>query len=209
MPSVDSSFQPWEILASENVLDYSPWLRVIRQAVRLPNGVVIKDYVLTPGRDYSMIIALLGDEAALLDGEAALLGDEAAVPGQAQVLMVRQYKHGLAQPVLEFPAGYLDTPEEAPLACAQRELREETGYAARDWTALGAFCLDPNRAPTAAHFFLARGLSRVAEPHLDATENLRCLTVPVSEIAGLVRSGAICTLGSAAAWGLAAPLILK
>jgi ADP-ribose pyrophosphatase YjhB (NUDIX family) len=180
--------RPWRVLKEETVLAHAPWLRVVRQSVQLPNGAVIDDYYLTPGRDFSMAVA---------------------VTDAGEVLLVRQYKHGLGKIVLEFPAGYLDSPAEEPLACAQRELREETGYAARAWTALGRFCLDPNRGDTMANYFLARGLTRVAEPRLDVTENLQNLTVPAREIDGLLRSGAMANMACAAAWGLAAPQVLK
>jgi ADP-ribose pyrophosphatase len=125
---------------------------------------------------------------------------------QPELLLVRQYKHGLGRTAVEFPAGYLDTPDEAPLACAQRELSEETGYSAKIWEPLGAFCIDPNRARTAAHFFFARDLSCASQPHLDATENLHHLTMPVRHFTDLLRSGQIATQSTVAAWGLAVAL---
>jgi ADP-ribose pyrophosphatase len=48
------------------------------------------------------------------------------------ILLVRQYRHPFGKEVAELPAGKLD-PQEDPLLCAQRELREETGYAANQW----------------------------------------------------------------------------
>lgn len=180
--------RPWRVLKEETVLTHAPWLRVICQSVQLPNGVVIDDYYLTPGRDFSMVVAVTGAD---------------------EVLLVRQYKHGLGKIVLEFPAGYLDTAAEEPLTCAQRELREETGYSARTWIPLGRFCLDPNRGNTLANYFLARDLTRVSEPQLDITENLQNLAVPAREIDGLLRSGAMASMACAAAWGVAAPHVLK
>lgn len=172
----------WEILQSETVADFSPWLKVIRQSVRLPNGVVIPDYVLTPGRSYSLVVALAEDE---------------------RVLLVRQYKHGLGRPVYDFPAGYLETPAEDPLACAQRELLEETGHTAAAWTPLGAYMLDTNRGETAAHLFLAERLTRAADPHLDETESLTAHWAARAEIPALLRTGALPNIACAAAWGLA------
>jgi ADP-ribose pyrophosphatase YjhB (NUDIX family) len=118
----------WQVLAAQTLLDRSPWLRVIAQSVRLPSGLVIPDYLLAPSRDFSLVVAVTAD---------------------SQVLLVRQYKHGLGRVVLDFPAGYQDTPDEEPLACAQRELREETGYSAGRWTPLGALALDMNRSARA------------------------------------------------------------
>lgn len=177
---------PWQVLQTETVFDQAPWLRVQRQSVRLPNGQVIGDYLLTPSRDYSMIVA---------------------ATDAGEVLLVRQYKHGLGRVVLDFPAGYLDTPGEDPLACAQRELREETGYAARHWVSLGHFAMDSNRATSGAYLFAAHGLARVGEPRLDATEDLRALTCPAREIPALLAAGEMPTLACAAAWGLAAAVL--
>jgi ADP-ribose pyrophosphatase len=187
MPNTtDTDFKPWQVLASEKLLDYSPWLTVIRQDVQLPTGAIINDYLLTPGRDFSMIVAVL----------------EPPLVSQPELLLVRQYKHGLGRPLVEFPAGYLDTPNEQPLACAQRELSEETGYQAKVWVPLGAFCIDPNRARTSAHFFFARDLAYVSGLHLDATEDLHPLTVPVRQFPDLLRSEQVATQSTAAAWGL-------
>lgn len=180
--------QPWRVLASETVADFSPWLRVIRQRVQLPSGVIIPDYVLTPARSYSMVVALTDDD---------------------HVLLVRQYKHGLGRAVYDFPAGYLETPDEDPLAAARRELREETGYAARMWTPLGAYHLDTNRGEAAAHLFIAHDLERVAEPHLDDTEALTVHRVPRAEIAPLLRAGQMSGLACPAAWGLALAVLAE
>ena len=179
---------PWQVLQTETVFNQAPWLRVERQAVRLANGQIIPDYLLTPSRDYSMIVARTDAD---------------------EILLVRQYKHGLGRVVLDFPAGYLDGPDEDPLACAQRELREETGYAARHWVALGHFAMDSNRASSGAYLFAAHGLTRVAEPQLDPTEVLHHLTRRARDIPGLLASGEMPTLACAAAWGLAAPRLLS
>ncbi len=94
----------WEVLSSRQVLDLSPWLTVTTQRVRLPNGTILPDYVLAPPREFSMAVAV--DDAGRL-------------------VMLRQYKHGLGHEAIELPAGYLDSPDEPPLDCARRELREE------------------------------------------------------------------------------------
>ncbi|MBL8056119.1 MAG: NUDIX hydrolase [Anaerolineales bacterium] len=173
---------PWEVLHSETIVDFSPWLKVIRQRVRLPNGVVIPDYVLAPGPSYSLVVPLTDD---------------------GQIVLVRQYKHGLGRLVYDFPAGYLDTPEEDPLACAQRELLEETGYTAQRWTALGGFVLDTNRSDMTAHLFLAEGAAQIAEPDLDDTEAISRHLVPQADIPAMLRAGELPNVAGAAAWGLA------
>ena len=173
----------WQVLRAETLLDQPPWLSVIRQAVRLPGGAVLDGYYLTPGRDYSMVVALT---------EAG------------EVLLVEQYKHGAGRSLAQFPAGYLDAPDEDPLVCAQRELLEETGHSARTWTALGAYYMDPNRSANCAHLFLAQDLAQQAEGPLDRDEGLRLIRAPAAAMPGWLAAGRMPSLACAAAWSLAA-----
>ena len=76
------------------------------------------------------------------------------------VYLVRQYRHPIGRYLLELPAGGLE-PGEEPLAAAKRELREEVGLEAREWTSLGSFFSSPGFANERLHAFLARGLVRV------------------------------------------------
>lgn len=84
------------------------------------------------------------DQVLLPDGQTALReylthpGAVAIVPilSDGRVLLERQYRYPIGQAVIEMPAGKLD-PNEDPLACAKRELQEETGYQAKKWEFLG------------------------------------------------------------------------
>src|SRR5512138_409134 len=92
----------WQVLSSQELINREPWLRVVEQAVRLPNGHTIQGYLLADTREYAMAFAQ---------------GIDGRVP------VVRQYKHGLRKLAYDLPAGYLDAGEE-PLTCARRELTE-------------------------------------------------------------------------------------
>ncbi len=168
--------KPWQVLASNVLIDRRPWLRVIEQNVRLENGSVIEGYLVAETREYA---------------EAFALTDDGRVP------LVRQYKHGVGRLSYDIPAGYLDAAEE-PLACAKRELLEETGYAAEDWQHLSSVVLDTNRGPARAHLFLARGARPVAAPHLDDTEDLATQMHTPAELLAMVRSGEIDAIASVA-----------
>jgi ADP-ribose pyrophosphatase len=168
--------KPWQVLYSRVLVDRRPWLRLIEQNVQLANGHVIEGYLLAETREYAMTFALT---------------EKGRVP------LVRQYKHGVNGPSYDLPAGYLDAGEE-PLACAQRELLEETGYVADRvaWRHLISAVLDTNRGNACAHLFLARGAHQVATPQLDDTEDLVTQFLAPAEIVAMVRSGEINSIAS-------------
>ncbi|HVJ48417.1 NUDIX hydrolase [Desulfitobacterium sp.] len=108
-------------------------LRLNRDVVRLPNGAeATREVVIHPGA--VAIVAMEGEE----------------------LLLVKQYRYPIAQETLEIPAGKLESGE-TPEACAQRELREETGYQGR-LTYLGRFYTTPGFSNELIHLFSARDL---------------------------------------------------
>ena len=107
------------------------------------------------------------------------------------VLTVTQYRYVFGKTLLELPAGKLDHgPEEDRLLGAQRELSEETGFEAREWTYLGYTLASPGFCDEALHMYLARGLKR-KEQHLDEDEFLNVETMPFDELVKQVMDGTI------------------
>ena len=89
-----------------------------------------------------------------------------------RILLVRQYRHPVGATLWEIPAGRLEQGEKA-LACAKRELLEETGYEAARWERLLSFFSSPGFCDEQISLFLARDLKKVAEPipgEIDAQE---------------------------------------
>lgn len=107
-----------------------------------------------------------------------------------RVLLVRQWRFGIAAPTLEIPGGMVDLGE-APLAAAQRELLEETGYRAGRWTELGALHPNPAFIKNQIVVYLADVLEQVGEPEGDGEEEIVVETAAIEEIPGLILSGEI------------------
>jgi ADP-ribose pyrophosphatase len=173
--------QPWKTLAREVVLDERPWLVVERHTVELPDGRRIPNWqwVITP--DYVNVVAVTTD---------------------GTFLCFRQVKYALAGETLALVGGYVDEGE-APLAAAQRELREETGYEAPDWHDLGQYRVDANRGVAMGHLFLARQARWVAPPHADDLEEQVLLHLTRAQLETALLAGEFQVLAWTAALALA------
>lgn len=103
------------------------------------------------------------------------------------LLFVRQYRHAAAAELLELPAGTLDEDED-PAACAARELREETGFAADEIQKIGDFYLAPGYSTEFMHVYLARQL-RHDPLQADADEFLSVEKIPLEEAFRMAERG--------------------
>ena len=118
-------------------------------------------------------------------------GAVAVVPidGAGQVILVRQYRHAVRALVTEVPAGKLDGDED-PRVAAQRELREETGYQAKQLEHLGGIHPAPAWSTEFIDFYLAADL--IPGPTArDADEAIELMTIPLSKALNLIQTGVI------------------
>jgi ADP-ribose pyrophosphatase len=107
-----------------------------------------------------------------------------AIDAANHVTLVRQLREATRKRLLEIPAGTCESGEE-PLACAQRELREECGLTGGTWSELGAFWTTPGFCREYMHVFLAENVDPgVAAPEAD--EELEVVRFPVAEIPALL-----------------------
>jgi ADP-ribose pyrophosphatase len=105
------------------------------------------------------------------------------------VVMERQYRHAALQYLWELPAGKLD-PGEDPLAGAQRELEEETGYRAKKWKPLVEYYGSPGFLGETMKVYLAEGLV-AGDAHPEDDEEIEFRLVKLSEIVKMIEKGAI------------------
>jgi len=105
------------------------------------------------------------------------------------ILMIKQYRYAAGGSLWEVPAGTLD-PNEAPVACARRELLEETGVTAERLEPLSAILTTPGFTDEIIHLFMASGLRRgTAAPERD--EFIEAVPRPLSEVLAGIRDGEI------------------
>ncbi len=107
-----------------------------------------------------------------------------------EVIVERQYRYPLDRVITEIPAGKLDSDSEDRLSAVKRELHEETGYTADEWTELGDFYSAPAFCDEYITMYMARGLH--AGPRaLDEDEFLDVFSIPLKELVDEVMSGKI------------------
>lgn len=158
----------WRRRSSTYIIE-STHMRIRSDEVELPSGVVIPHYYVRESLGFVMIFAL--------------------TPAR-EVVLVRQYRYGIDQVILELPAGSIDRGED-PLACARRELIEETGYTAQRWEQLSVVPAEPVRSNSYVHAYLAFDAVQTQPQQLDPTEAIEPFTASLDELRELLRTDAI------------------
>lgn len=167
--------EQWKTAKSETLLD-TEWVKVHKNSVYLPNGQEIDDFYTVTIRDAAAIVAL--DEAGNL-------------------ILKNEYRYCYGRSLLEVPAGTFEEGETDGLAVAKRELLEETGYVSDEWQYLGATVESSAKLTNYMHIYFANHCRKVSEQHLDATEELDVLIVPLKQAVDMVMNNEICCNSSA------------
>jgi ADP-ribose pyrophosphatase len=106
------------------------------------------------------------------------------------VLLVRQFRYATGGIRRELPAGTLEMGEE-PVACARRELAEETGHSSASLTHLASFYSAPGYSTELVHCFLAERLEPVTGVRADEDERIEVVRLPLTTAARLIADGQI------------------
>jgi ADP-ribose pyrophosphatase len=160
----------FEVLSS--VHHYRGWVIDVRtDEIRMPDGTVGKRDII----DHPGAVAIV------------------ALDESDNVVTVRQYRPSIGAHLVELPAGLLDVPGEPALDAARRELAEETGLAAADWSVLLDVYTSPGMTNESIRIYLARGLSVAHENYIAHGEEVT-MTVGRVALAELVRQALTGTL---------------
>jgi ADP-ribose pyrophosphatase len=173
---MDERLRPWRIVSSEYRID-TKFLRLRVDRVELPSGVIVDEYFVRESRGFCVIFALTTSD---------------------DVLLVRQYKHGVAKIITELPAGMIDAGE-APAECAVRELAEETGYTGSAPEFVRTFHADPTNATAQFHLFIVRDAVFTRVQQLDLTEDIEVQRASVDEVRAMALDGRIAGASQVAA----------
>ncbi len=148
-------------LSSQEVLRGS-FLHAFQDRVALPDGSgALREYIVHPGA--AMVIAMLQNQ-----------------DGTMRVVLERQFRYPVNRVMVEFPAGKRDAGESS-LVCAQRELREETGYSAGEWAHAGQLHPTIAYSTECIDIWFARNLT-LGVQHLDAGEFLDVFSATPAEL---------------------------
>ena len=158
----------WTVLESEYLIR-RPWLTARRDKVQLPNGVINPEYYVLEYPDWVNIIAITED---------------------GRMIFERQYRHGRGEVGYEIPAGVCE-PGETPEEAARRELLEETGFGGGTWHLNMVAAPNPSTSTNLCYSFIATGVSRLSDQHLEATEDIEVHLLYEDEVLRLMREGHI------------------
>ena len=156
-----------EYLINSQTVVSGGMLTVKRDQVRLPNSNISqREYVIHPGA--VVVVPMLPN---------------------GNVILEKQFRYALNKVFIELPAGKIDT-NEAILVTGQRELLEETGYTAIEWTLLGHQHPCIGYSNEVIHMYMARGLSAGAHQR-DADESLEVYDLPFEQCLNMIETGEI------------------
>ncbi len=157
----------WQIKNSRYLVD-DQWLKVRADQCQLPNGKIIDPYYVLEYPDWINVFG---------------------ITTRNEVILVRQYRHGIGRVVVELPSGAIEVSDKNPIDAAKRELLEEIGYTSDHFIQTGVVSPNPANHTNLTYCFLAKDLKKVADPKLDETEEVQTVLTPLEKAIEMVQRG--------------------
>lgn len=162
--------QKWKVLKEQDVSP-SPWFPLLQHTVELANGQIIDDYFFSPLGDVVMVLAITPNN---------------------EVVLVRQYKHGLGEILLELPGG-MQQKNTSIIQSAINELEEEVGIKATadELIPLGKITNNPTKTRQITYGYIVFNAQFNSKQKLDVTENIEVITMPAPQVLEYAKEGKI------------------
>ncbi|MCR6639172.1 MAG: NUDIX hydrolase [Sporocytophaga sp.] len=167
--------EKWKTLASEIVFNHK-WYKLRKDLVQLPDGKIVDDYFVSVRPEVVVIFAITKNK---------------------KVVLVKQYKHGSGEILIELPGGIYDPETESPEEAALRELKEETGYSGKV-VKIAELIDNPTKDTNKIHLYGVKNAIKSGEQNLDDTEAIEVLLVSIEELKTMLLQGEIKVSGSVA-----------
>jgi 8-oxo-dGTP pyrophosphatase MutT (NUDIX family) len=159
----------WEVLSSEYLTQHPPYFVSRKDVCKKPDGILIPAYYVVEMPASVIVFPLLDDDT---------------------VLMVKQYRHPVAQISIELPGGFIDEGE-TPLEAAKRETLEETGYVFSQYEYLGKTAANPGVLNNFTHMFIAKGVVDKQAQQLERSEEISFSSYTFTALTDMVKTGQI------------------
>lgn len=173
----------WKTLSRKTVLDGGKWVSVEMRTVQTPDGQVIDQWAWIKTPDFINVVP---------------------VTKEGNLLLFKQGKYGLDGLSLATVGGYIE-PGEEPLPAAQRELKEEMGFASDQWINLGSYLVDPNRGVARGYLYLAMNVYPTDGKHADDLEAQELVELSPAEAEAALQEGQVKVM----AWAASITMALK
>ncbi len=151
--------KPWQVLSARRVMQ-DRFMGLRTERCQREDGHVIEAYHIIELTDWVTLVP---------------------VTDTGNIVLIREYRHAAGEVFTGLPGGVADPGERDWAAAGARELREETGYVAREMTWLGTCYPNPATQNNRLHYYLATGCERTAVQQLDPNEEIEVLEMPYAE----------------------------
>ncbi len=159
--------EPWQVIGSKTTYE-DAWLKVQSDCCLTKSGKVIEPYHVLQYPTWVNVVALTSD---------------------TEILLVRQYRHGVARILTELPSGAVESSDENPEAAIRRELMEETGFTGGEFFQIGCTYANPANHNNLVWSFLAINIQLTQELKLDFNEEVEVIREDFKEFLKQVWQG--------------------
>jgi 8-oxo-dGTP pyrophosphatase MutT (NUDIX family) len=150
---------PWKVVKSRYIVD-DQWMKLRADECRTPDGHIVSPYYVLEYPTWVNVIALTPDK---------------------EVVLIRQYRHGIRQFITEIPGGAVSKDDPTIVHAVRRELLEETGYEVKEVIETGSMSANPVNHTNKVHFHLAFDAEKTSEQTLELTEQIKVFLLPWNE----------------------------